>query len=233
MRDDIIPLARAKLMCHSGIDAPGENVAKEEALAVLGVRLNLGFNMSKRDRVAVEAAQVASHMRVMFSVLQDRYSFCSGYPSEPILAEAAAQQWYTFRKFGPSVVVDLLQINMESGLLDLGQRGEVVARALLIVRAVEKENPPTHVSRPPFYNQGCNLTTFIGELFHDSYADIILGSFPGNVEPGVTLSDAFKQSKIRFTHFVEMRDDTATTTDAMYAAFLRDGDYLSLKSAWC
>ena len=122
------------------------------------------------------------------------------------------------------MVVDLLQINMESGLLDLGQRGEVVARALLTAaydRAVEKENPPTHPSQPPFYNQGCNLTTFIGELFHDSYVDNILDSFPDNVDPGVTLSDAFEQSKIRFTDFVEMRDDMATTTDAMYAAFLR------------
>ena len=222
MRHEIIRFARAKLICHSNIDAPAKAVTKEAALAVLGVRLSLGFNTLKQDRFTLQAAQVASHMRVMFSVPQDRHSFCSGYPSEPILAEAAAQQLYTFRKRKPSVVVKLLLDHMESGLLDLGQRGEVVARAMLTAaydRAVEKDHPPT--DQPPFYSQGCNLTTFINELFHESYAEFILGSFPDKGKSDLTLRDAFEQSKIRFTHFVEMRDDTATTTDAMYAAFLR------------
>ncbi|KAF8512802.1 hypothetical protein JB92DRAFT_3116853 [Gautieria morchelliformis] len=160
MRLEIIRLAQAKLICYDEIDT-AECLTKEAVLAVLNVQLNLSFNMY-------------------------RTSFSSRYPSEPILGEAAAQQMYTFRKHKPSVVVDLLKTNMESGLLDL---------------AVEKDHP--NGSQPPFYSQGCNLTTFIEELFSNNYVDIILDSFPDNVKPDATLRDAFKQSKIQFTHFVE------------------------------
>ncbi|KAF8490901.1 hypothetical protein JB92DRAFT_1290866 [Gautieria morchelliformis] len=219
---DIIPFARAKLMCHSKPKSPIQNLTKEAVLAVLDVRLNLDFNRSNRDTFKMESAQVASHMRVMFSVPQDRASFHSGYPSEPILAEAAAQQMYAFRQQSQSMVVDRLETNMDNGLLDLGGRGELVARVILTAaydRAVEKDHP--NGSQAPFYSQGCNLTTFIEELFRDNYADMILGSHPDNVKSDATLRDAFKHAKIRFTHFVKMADDTATTTEAMYAAFLR------------
>ncbi|KAF8519711.1 hypothetical protein JB92DRAFT_2897710 [Gautieria morchelliformis] len=222
MRVDIIPFARAKLTCHNKLDPSFNELTKEAVLATLDVRLNLGFNTSKQDTFKLESAQVASHMRMMFSVPQDRASFHSGYPSEPILAEAAAQQMYAFRQKRPSVVVDVLKDNMDNGLLDLGGRGELVARVLLTAaydRAMEKDHPKG--PQAPFYSKGCNLTTFLEELFRDKHAEIILGSHPDNVKSHTTLRDAFKDAKVRFTHFVKMADDTATTTEAMYAAFLR------------
>ena len=47
----------------------------------------------------------------------------SDYPSEPILAEAAAQQMYAFRKRDPSAILNILRDNMDGDLLDREERG--------------------------------------------------------------------------------------------------------------
>jgi hypothetical protein len=64
----------------------------------------------------------------------------AGYPSEPILA---AQQMYTFRKHDPNAILNILKDNVEGGLLDRGERGELVGRELLLSardRATERED---------------------------------------------------------------------------------------------
>ena len=189
---------------------------------MVDVRLMLDFE-PRREAATMEMNLVASHMRLAYSIRKDRAFLRSGYSSEPILAEAAAQQMYAFRQHKPSVMLDILNDNIKTGLLDRGERGELVARAIITAaydHAVERDHPPLNPETPPFYSQGCSAITFIEELFSDAYAQEILDSRPDNVK-GVTLREAFKTARIRFTHFVKMADDTGTTTAGMFAAFIR------------
>lgn len=106
----------------------------------------------------VQAKLVANHMRIAYSFPAHRRYFVTGYPSEPLLAEvrpsfyllpihlviyfhegfvlndmqAAAQQLHHWREAQPSFLLDTVHHHMKTGLLDRTDRGEVVARMLII-----------------------------------------------------------------------------------------------------
>ena len=89
-----------------------------------------------------EAGLVESHMRIAYSIPDHREYLRSGYPSEPLLAEAAAQQLWRWRTQNPFLVVETLTSILETGLLDRGKLGELTGRQLLLDayhRAVELE----------------------------------------------------------------------------------------------
>jgi hypothetical protein len=58
-------------------------------------------------------------------------------------------------------------------------------------------------------------------LFSDDCAELILNSVPDNVKSSTTFSAAFEDAVVRFTHFGRVKDNTGTTTHAMFAAFVR------------
>jgi hypothetical protein len=164
-------------------------------------------------------------MRIAFSIPTNQEYFYSGYPSEPLLAEAAARQMDEFQTLvsdaDTNVMVNILESEFKSGLLDQEQRREIVFRQLISEayrRAIRKDYP--HHSQPNF-SRGCKLTTFITELFSKDYAHQILNSVPDNVKSSITFSTAFKDAVVRFTHFGKATDDSGTTTHAMFAAFVR------------
>lgn len=79
---DVVSLAQAKL---SYLDSP---VAK---LAVLDVTLSLDYNYRHPDIYNNFSDMVARHMRTAYSIPGHRNSLSSGYPSEPVLAEATLE----------------------------------------------------------------------------------------------------------------------------------------------
>jgi hypothetical protein len=161
-------------------------------------------------------------MRTAFSVPKEREYICSGYPSEPLLAEAAARQMDKFQTLtDTNVMLDTLKHELDSGLLDQGQRGEVVFR-LLLSEAYRRGVRKDHADDSPYnFSKGCKLTTFMKELFSEACAKRILDILPDNIETSTTFQMAFKNAIVRFTHFGKMGDDTGTTTHAMFAAFVR------------
>ena len=178
----IVDLARAKLICHHNISQPytGSHLPPAALSAVLDVLLTLDFEPRRQAARNREAEMVTSHMRIAFSVPKDREYPRSGYPSEPLLAEAAARQMEEFQRLASDtdVMVNILKSEFSSGLLDQGQRGEVVFRLLISAayrRAVRKDHPN---DSPSHFSKGCKLTTFIRELFSEGYANEILNSRP-------------------------------------------------------
>jgi hypothetical protein len=235
----IINLARAKLLCQDAIDVKATDVGKTARTAVVDVRLMLDYEPRREASYLLQAELVASHMRICYSVPQSREYMRSCYPSEPILAEAAAQQMYAFRKRDPKAILDILKDNMESGLLDKGERGELVGRELLMSaydRAIEREDEARQRSEtslrdisiddpasksPRSYSSGVSLITFIDELFTEKNAHQVLESLPDNIKFETKFGDAFKDAKVRFTHFVKMGDSTGTTSAASWVALTR------------
>jgi hypothetical protein len=112
--------------------------------AVLDILRTLDFEPSREATHKYETDLVASNMRTAFSVPADRAYFCSGYPSELLLAEAATRQRCEFQTFQPDIMAQILQSNFDSGLPDQGQRGKMVWRLLIITAymcAVRKDHP--------------------------------------------------------------------------------------------
>ena len=236
----IINFARAKLLCQPILDVGANDVGKSARTAVVDVRLMLDYEPRREASHQLQADLVASHMRICYSVPQNREYMRSGYPSEPILAEAAAQQMCTFRKHDRSAILHILRDNMDSGLLDRGERGELVGRELLMSaydRAIEREDmarrrresvllapstsDPDSFMTPRSYSSGVSLIAFIEELFTKENARQVMESLPDNIKDETKFRDAFKDAKVRFTHFGKMGDTTGTTSAASWVALTR------------
>ncbi|EGO24869.1 hypothetical protein SERLADRAFT_415804 [Serpula lacrymans var. lacrymans S7.9] len=191
----------------------------KEIIVLLDVRLLLNYELYRDMTINHEANLVASHMRMNYSIPETREYLRSSYSSEFILAEAAARNLEMYCD-NFTVILKALENEFKSGLLDKGAMGELVARLLLIF-AYDRAIRNSYSTKPQNYSQGVRLIDFLKALFSETWMDEIMRCIPDNVSSEVTLKDMFKESYIRFTHFGKMVDDTGTTTEAMYAAFLR------------
>jgi hypothetical protein len=81
-------------------------------------------------------------------------------------------------------------------------------------------NDPAFKS-PRSYSSGVSLITFIDELFAEENAYQVFESLPDNIKLETKFRDAFKDAKVRFTHFVKMGDSTGTTSAASWVALTR------------
>jgi len=221
----VIELARAKLLCSNQITADFAAFSAAAKTALVDIRLMLDFEPRRQAAHTMAADLVASHMRTAYSVPKNREYLRSGYSSEPIMAEGAAQQLREFRlQQGRSVVLDILKDNFRTGLLNGGEMGELMGRDIITEaydRAVEKDHPHTFDSGRCYYSQGCYLTSLIEELFCPEIALQILNSIPDNVKSETTFQQAFRGAKVRFTHFGKMADDTGTSTFSAWVSFVR------------
>lgn len=223
LHTEILALARAKLVASREINNRYDTFSPAARLAVLDSQLSLDFE-PRREKVQIEeAALVESHMRFAYSVPDHQEYLRSGYPSEPLLAEAAAQQLRTWRTRDPFIAVEMLTDILETGLLDHGELGELAGRQLLLDayhRAVELEQRDCPEKTPLNFSAGCRLINFIIMLYTDECANMVLDSTPDNLE-GIQFREAFKDALICFTHFGKMADDTGMTSTAAWAAFIR------------
>lgn len=225
----VMELAQAKLLGTHDIKIQFPAVSPKAKLAVVDCILMLDFEVRRENVQLTEASLVASHMRTAFSVPKDLVYLRSGYPSEPIIAEAACRQLASWTEQKPNAFLEIVNENITSGLLNYGEMGELAGRALIwdaYRRAVRHEHLTAQDSIN--YSAGCLLTTFIEMLFAEPHATIILDSRPDNRNQGPNvdlqpqkLREAFQGAKIRFTHFGKMADDSGTTTYSAWAAFMR------------
>ena len=197
-------------------------------LAILDTALNFNYHPLQVDAKTAQADMIASHMRTAFSVPQNRSYVHSGYPSEPILAEAALRICDDIEKQHEHKIdlfATILQGESALGSIDSGQRGENVGKILLIraymaaVRAQRNEAP----GFGSFGGETVPLKLFLENLFSDDYSMKVLQSRPDNVpqDTSITLEKAFEHARVRFNHFVRLGDDTGMTTSMAWVAFIR------------
>jgi len=160
---------------------------------------------------------VAGRMRITHSVPKHCEYMRSSYPSEPILAEAAASIWAERQESGKAIPKTLNKLIKTTNIIGKGERGELVARLILTLAydaAVKqcKAGEEQHTLAVP-------LETFLQELFGETNYVLIPNSKPHI--GSLTFREAFKDAQVRFTHFVRAEDGRAVTTEAAYAAILR------------
>jgi hypothetical protein len=199
-------------------------------LAALTLRLLLEFEPRREIAVNAENRLVEGHMRIAYSVPKHREYLRSGAPSEPILAEAAARVMESI----PSVPDALLKL-VRDGLISKGERGELVARLLLILahdRAARKAGTilSPHISPVSFkshpqthskYSIPILLVDFLRELVGEVHLQEILNSTPHNIPNGVKFEEAFRDAKVHFTHFVKAADTSVVSDEAAWVAMSR------------
>ncbi|KAN0074746.1 hypothetical protein V8E55_011795 [Tylopilus felleus] len=192
-------------------------------MAILDVLISIDYEPRRQSTHQFEMELIASHMRTAFSAPNHRLYVRSGYPSEPFLAEAANRQLHHYMKVDStfSFIGDLMR-KLE-GLIDLGQKGEVVMRFLLrmaYVDAIIREQKDTVT---PNFSMGCGFVTFLTALFASTHHASVLERRPDNVVEASPLHDAFKNAVVRFTHFAKAadRDCGVMTTRGMAMGFLR------------
>jgi hypothetical protein len=133
VQDGIIQLAMDKLAAHT--------VGKYEVdsfLAALSIRPMLKFQPWRINAMETENLMVAGHLRVANVIPTHCKYVISSMPSEPIVAEAAAQVLRCQN------MVDLLTQNVRDGLVEKGQRGELVACLLLSAHTCPRSGTGEH-----------------------------------------------------------------------------------------
>ncbi|CAG8670090.1 3660_t:CDS:2, partial [Paraglomus brasilianum] len=123
--DLLKPAEQKLLVLGGGITVP--NWLKKPALAVLSSRISLDITAESH----VSSELVAGFMGICVHVSEDQHQLLAFYPSEPILAEAAASLMQCERVFGKllSFLLDALQ----TGYVKPGYCGELVAHLLLTI----------------------------------------------------------------------------------------------------
>ncbi|KAJ6611191.1 hypothetical protein B0H10DRAFT_1810041, partial [Mycena sp. CBHHK59/15] len=226
---DLLHTAMAKPVAQNIFCDP--DVSQNGLIAVVDVRLCLQYDTLRSSSRNIIAELVASHMRIAFSAPSHGEFICSGYPSEPMLAEARSFRSLLLRmerqrRWTTTVVIDILQSCMFSGLLNPGEQEAITAR-VLVTEAYDRAVLHDHSGEMgPLFSQGCSLITFIKELFEAENPAKILDSKPDNIRDGIPFREAFGGALLRFTHFVKAADDHVLCTDAMFAAFVRGMAYI-------
>ncbi|KAH9481121.1 hypothetical protein JR316_0005641 [Psilocybe cubensis] len=216
-------LAITKLMGVSGIDIFTNLTPR---LAVLDTLLNLEYSPTKHQTLQLADDMVAGNMRTAFSVPTDRLSMYSGYPSEPVLAEAALNIIHRNTNNACQDPMTKLYNELSDDVkeaLDVGQRGENVAKIILLrayMAAVRAESANEQHESYPWAN-GCSLIAFLKQLTAMKYHTEVLGSMPDTEVGGQRLDKAFENAWVRFTHFARGTDDAAMTTSMAWVAFVR------------
>jgi hypothetical protein len=111
----VMELAQAKLLGLHDIETQFTAVLSRAKLAVVDCILMLDFEVRRESVQLMEASLVASHMRTAFSVPKDLLYLRSGYPSEPIIAEAACRQLASWSQQRPSALLEILNEHLTSG----------------------------------------------------------------------------------------------------------------------
>ncbi|PCH41890.1 hypothetical protein WOLCODRAFT_137608 [Wolfiporia cocos MD-104 SS10] len=186
-------------------------------LAILSTRLLLDMSATQAA-VKMEARMVEANMRVAYSVPAHRKYLRSGYPSEPILAEAATRAMAVLRQPAATILASFV----ESGLVERGSRGELAAR-LLLIRAFDAAATKNRSGgTSPIPSRPVPLLDFLEALLGAGRLEEIRKAAPDNaVSSTTTFEEAFQDARVHFTHFVRNRDAGVASSFGAWAALAR------------
>jgi hypothetical protein len=205
--EDLMHLAQIKIKGSDSKLFDGAKLEACEAIAILGVRICLDVV----PQCQISHDLVAQNMRTLLYIAPDRESIISGYFSEPVLVQAAAQVTNSRdsnRRW--SMLLEQLIFCMRNGMVDAGFSGELVARILLLL-AWDKCFTGNNVLASGTVLQAVHLM---------KYLDILLDL---DEETQAALRSEFNSSQktawVRCTHFVKI--DYVPTVCQLLSLFRR------------
>ncbi|XP_006456839.1 hypothetical protein AGABI2DRAFT_122728 [Agaricus bisporus var. bisporus H97] len=235
----VIGLAMSKLKLHFEDTRKPYNIhTYDELIPLLAARVDFTFESNRDEAVFLEGLLVASAMRTVYSVPKHRQYLRGGYPSEPLLAEAAARAILAyFRSIAEgkaSITTIITQYKydiplavsawFQRGLIDKGSRGELVARMLCTLAhdiSILKKLTDGNLDENASFSQMITVADFFRALIAEEYVDKVLDAQPGNSTKGEPLKKVFENAYVHFTQFVKAGDKSAMTDTAAYLLFTR------------
>ncbi|QRV97616.1 Serine/threonine-protein kinase [Ceratobasidium sp. AG-Ba] len=206
--EDIYTLALNELVAGRA-----EDRKKDAAIAALAVRIGIPFDRSDTTSLDIQSRLVASHMRVVYSIPRHQEYMDTGYPSEPVLAEASGRYFAgpgqnRLSIVGPAILADICN----DMFVARGERAGLVSR-LIAICAYEDALDNYFATRPyrsfkePHFHHPLPLLFFIRSLFHQEQWQVVLNAKPtSNKDESIPLCEAFSESHIFFSHFAPARD---------------------------
>ncbi|KAG6882573.1 hypothetical protein C0992_011304, partial [Termitomyces sp. T32_za158] len=247
--NDVMTYAMNKLQLrleHSAQKLP--DYLLKELIPLLAARIDLTFESNRDEAVFLEGLLVASSMRTVYSVPQHRQYLHGGYPSEPFLGEAAARAIYKICRtealggadptewteekinkiiaFYKEKIPSAVSHWFVQGLIDKGNRGELVARMLCtLAHDISILKNPTSfrgrvIDNSLSFSQMVPVVDFLRALIPKDHIEMVLKAKPSNMK-GMTLEEAFKGAFVHFTQFVKVGDKSTITDEGTLLLFLR------------
>ena len=223
----IMTHVRTQLLGGSG-DKPNATRSPYAPLAVLDVRLALDLDPHTDIALKVSQRMVTENMRVVFHDPKRPHAWSSSYPSEPVLAEAAAQQMWHWRPGGPEYMslLDVLVAECKSGLISLDDDDASLVGRFMLLNAHDHAigtlppKPDAPIPNQPWFSEELPLPRFIASIFTKEKAARVLGCLPDNDLHGQCLEAELKDAFVHFTHFVKVKS-TAITIESLRGAYIR------------
>lgn len=178
-------------------------------IACLAIRIGLHFDATRAIGRTAEIEQVESYMRIVLAVPRHREFMWTGAPSEPVLAETAAQ----LLNWNPNlpVVPWALYSAFQQGILAREQREEIVARMLWTLAhdkvLLPSDSEPVAEYSEIMFHKPISVLDFLRNLFHQDHWQKISSARPVGDANGPTLEQAFENAYIHFSHFMDAMDD--------------------------
>ena len=219
VQGSLVDFAKEKLLLSSEDEIRRDYNMEKRIMAAFGSRVDLELNPygDVQEIRKFEASLIEGHMRVVYSVPSHERMY-SGYPSEPVLAQAASQVTLQDQD-GPDKIADAISILVDKGLAATDDRGELLARVLLLQAA---NNAAEEASRWRSFKHSdpIPLENFFVELFGKGFVDRLYASTPQNVREHKTFREYFDKACIRLTHYGKA-DLSAVTSVAVPAMMAR------------
>lgn len=204
-KDQVIDLAVTKLVGgHVPQWAPSDAL-----LVALDSRVLIGFDPVRSCSLTKQTKLIKSFMRCIFNIPKSRECVYSGYPSEPILSEAAGRILNPYRRKDESSIKNSApEILGEALLLAKGERGELVARTLLTVaHDLAAEEMDQSQTSEPLFHRPIRLIDFLRKLLAPEIWERVRHAKPNHeYEDANELEVAFPDTWINFSHFICLDD---------------------------
>ncbi|KAG5643363.1 hypothetical protein DXG03_001047 [Asterophora parasitica] len=181
--------------------SPATNPTLAARTGWLALRLCLEPDITRAQGREFQSTLVESHMSVVMSIPEHRLFMHTGSPSEPVLVEAAGR---LMEKHKVPIFQELKEC-IGDGLIAKGERGEVVARALMVYAhdRVARNMGPINGLR---YCRPIRLLDFLKELLTVEAFDVVktgcVVSGDDQDNDPKTFETVFKDAWINFSHFV-------------------------------
>jgi hypothetical protein len=187
----------ASLKLTNGI--PFDHQNRDHVLAVLSQRVCIEPVLVGSEAIGLADRSVAHHMRLITGISDDRRTFYTYSPSEPILVLAAVNNLYNTgddKCFGQVLYIFSKHL-CSPGLVEKGLTGELAARILLLLARdfaapVERDRGRNLLKPVP-------LLTVIDNLFGNTL-------WAGTAEHRSEYDQAFRTAHVNFTHWIVTKD---------------------------
>jgi hypothetical protein len=201
------------------------------SIAILSSRLLLDLSPTASDTQHYEEQLVRSHLRMIYSVHQNRHVMVTGSSSEPLLAEAAAQIMHS------SIAINGIDIPymdlwallgefVDRGLAAQGSIGELIGRALSISAMDNAIHAMKRTCELVFQTLVTVSDYYKALLTNDAWAKL-RRSVPANRarlsedSATKTFEDAFANAFFHFSHYGKANDASPMRVKHAWAHWLR------------